>query len=580
MLDSYMRLFFTYIASLMLLPSFAMAQWTNVAPNLLAPFRPGYGAIHYADGVVWAGNSSLWSSADSGKTWTKSAYPGGAQIRDIHFLDRNIGLVASEETGVYLTRDGGQTWKQIIDGEAWEVSFNGSTNIIHALMTAPGILFTSLDGGTTWSWKNVGTYGMGFAIDRNNRILVFTGERYLTSSRGFVIASADYGATWSNPGAVVDGDSYTISVDSCDERKLYLVNEDYASSIDGVSQLYSSTDAGLTWIPGIADSGLFLNGSLATTRNTLYMGTVLNSGVLRSTNRGATWMVNGGPAIGYDSRNIVAVNDNIVFAIGVNGSVWATFNSGGDSLVIDSGTDTIAFATTKHEPKSTIRALDTVQVNIVVRFPSGSGVTSIVPNDATYRLRFNKEAIGILQTDLSKNVLPPPGWTFKSGTVGDGFVSITLKNAGGSMLQFEQNFGKIVFTALANPAQQSTVVLDQLFIDAKCDSYISFFGVELGVIKSISVLERDVDATRSEPVAITVFPNPATHSITMQSLTDIGTIEIEVFDELGRKHLDDQRYLLASESASIDVSSLISGVYYLRIEGLGFKATKRIVINK
>lgn len=575
-----MRHFVTYIAAFLFLPPVAMAQWTNVASNLLAPFRPGYGALHYADGVVWVGNSSLWSSADSGKTWTKSSYSGGAQIRDIHFLDRNNGLVASEETGIFLTRDGGQTWKQIIDGDAWEVSFNGSPDIIHALMTAPGILFTSLDGGATWNWKNVGTYGMGFAIDRNNRILVFTGERYLTSSRGWVISSSDYGATWSNPGSLIDGDSYTIAVDSCDEQRLYLVNEDYASSIDGVSQFFSSFDAGLTWTPGFADSGLFFNGSLATTRNTMYIGTVLTSGLYRSTNRGATWLLNGGPAIGYDSRSIFAVNDNIVFALSVNGSIWATFNSGGDPLEVDSGTDTIAFAAAKHEPKSTIHPLDTVHVNVVVRFPSGSGVTTIAPSEVTYILRFNKDAIGILQADLAANVLPPPGWTFKSGTVGDGVVSITLKNAGGAMMQFEQNFGKIVFTALAAPALQSTVVLERLFINSRCESYFSFFGVEGGIIKSISVLERDVVNASSEALAIIVFPNPVAHTVLLQSSVDIGPVEIEVLDELGRKHFKERSHLLAAEPASINVSNLPSGVYYLRIEGLGFMATKRIIINK
>jgi photosystem II stability/assembly factor-like uncharacterized protein len=557
-----------------------MAQWKNVAPNLLAPFIPGFGAVYYADGLTWVGNSKLWCSPDTGKTWQQMSYSGGSQIRDIYFLDKLHGLVASEESGVYLTHDGGNTWKQIIDGEAWEVSFNGSKNIIHVLMTAPAQFCTSLDGGTTWSYKHLGTYGMSFAIARNGMIHVLSGERYQTSSRGWVNSTSDYGVTWTNNGGTVDGDSYTLSVDSCDPKRLYLVNEDYASSLDGVSQFFTSTNAGLSWVPGFGDTGLFFNGSLATTKNSMYAGTVLNQGIFRSTDRGMTWLINGGPAIGYDSRSIFPVNDNLVFALSLNGSVWMTQNSGGDSLAIAiSDVDAINNAVILYEDKTSVAPLDTVQINIRVRFPSGSGINTISPDEITYVVHFNENVIGIAQADLEKNVIPPAGWAFKDGLVSSGSVSVTLRNTSGAALQFVQNLGKIAFTALAAPMQQTTISVNRLEISSACNSYVASFGLERGLLKTIVIATKHVAITEDEK-DILVFPNPVKGSLMLQSQTDIGNASIELYDELGKKHFVLQLRLMELEPNPIDVSSLPNGNYYLRIEGLEFKATKRIVINK
>jgi hypothetical protein len=54
--------------------------------------------------------------------------------------------------------------------------------------------------------------------------------------------------------------------------------------------------------------------------------------VYRSTDQGSNWKSIGGPSVLQDSRDIVAINDNVVFAIDSNGTVWVTLNSGGDSI--------------------------------------------------------------------------------------------------------------------------------------------------------------------------------------------------------------------------------------------------------
>jgi photosystem II stability/assembly factor-like uncharacterized protein len=563
---------------LLSLPLCLAAQWTNIAPNLIKPFQQGYGAIYYADGIIWAGNHELWFSPDTGKTWEMTSYLG-RQIRDIYFLDRHNGLIASESGGIHLTRDGGKTWKQILDGEAWEVSFNGSPNIIHALTTAPALFYTSVDGGNTWAYHYLGTYGMSFAIAPSGEIYTFTGERYLVSSRGWVNMSTDYGVTWSNNGGIVDGDSYTLALDSCTPRRLYLVNEDFASSNDGVSQIYLSTNGGLSWEATRSDSGLFFSGSLATTRTTMFVGTVF-SGIHRSVDKGNSWQLVGGPQSGYDSRSIFAINDNEVIVLSDKGEVWRTINSGGDSLTTSSVLDTIVSAVTFGETKANLNPLDTVHVGVRVKFAAGSAINTITPYELTYVIQFSTDVVDIRPSDLSKSILPPVGWAYKYGQVVGGRATITLRNVAKKPLEFEQDLGKIIFTALAAPTQQTTIRLEQLTAFTPCNASTAFFGVENGRIRVIAVIDNYVGGTLSEAIPISFFPNPASHTLTLESPLEVGEVVVALFDELGKQVLLQTFTLAAAEPVSLDVRSLASGSYHLRIEASGLKITKRIIINR
>ena len=132
----------------------------------------------------------------------------------------------------------------------------------------------------------------------------------------------------------MDGDCFTIAGDSCDPKRLYLVNEEVYDPSDTIAQLYLSTDAGQSWTTTYAHHALFLSGSFATTRDALFMGTVSNTSnsVFRSIDRGITWKSIGGPSVGPDTRNLAAINANIVLAIDQQGNIWRTTNGGGDSV--------------------------------------------------------------------------------------------------------------------------------------------------------------------------------------------------------------------------------------------------------
>src|SRR5947207_661134 len=110
------------------------AQWTNVAPGIIAGNT--YGALIYKDGMLWAGHSQLYSSPDSGKTWTRNSFSGGT-IQDIQFYDRFTGII-STQTGVYITRDGGFSWTELGSiPNCRSIAFGGSASVIYALQDSP-----------------------------------------------------------------------------------------------------------------------------------------------------------------------------------------------------------------------------------------------------------------------------------------------------------------------------------------------------------------------------------------------------------------------------------------------------------
>src|SRR5579872_4706607 len=81
----------------------ARCQWTNVAPKLLGVMY-GYGAFCYQDGIVWAGNRSLFFSKDSGLTWQPGGISGlQVPITSIAFFDDKTGIVADWDGNISLT---------------------------------------------------------------------------------------------------------------------------------------------------------------------------------------------------------------------------------------------------------------------------------------------------------------------------------------------------------------------------------------------------------------------------------------------------------------------------------------------
>ncbi len=306
----------------------ACAQWTNVAPNLVAGGQ-FIGAMQFKDGVVWAGANTLWSSSDLGKTWQQSQNFPNAQISDIVFYDKLHGLIATENQGLFVTIDGGTTWKnELIGSNLVKTGFDGSNTFLLAL-EIDGLIHISTDGGNTWGGHAFynGTFH-SFAVAQDGTIYVDGDAVRL----GSVLVSTDLGNTWNMTAGTYNGDSWTLAVDSCNSKQLYLANEETQVPDTVLSNFYISVDGGQSWQTTDTHAKPYLSGSMGTTADGIFIGTEDGTGVHRSMDKGMTWKAIGGPDISSDTRNIALVNDNLILATDEQGSIWRTVNGGGDSV--------------------------------------------------------------------------------------------------------------------------------------------------------------------------------------------------------------------------------------------------------
>ena len=216
-------------------------------------------SVSFGDGV--------YKTLDGGKTWRNLG------LRDTHHISRvalnplntNIAYVCAlghntgpnEERGVFMTTDGGETWKKTLYIDAqhgcadMDIDVN-NPNILYATMwkfdrkpwtfisgSEKTGVFRSLDGGRTWTqlttglpkgWGRIGVR----AAPSNSNVVYVIGE----SNEGTIYRSDDRGDHFrmmtKDPVVVGRGLYYShLTIDPTDENRIYTIGMRLSTSIDG-----------------------------------------------------------------------------------------------------------------------------------------------------------------------------------------------------------------------------------------------------------------------------------------------------------------------------------------------------------
>jgi photosystem II stability/assembly factor-like uncharacterized protein len=240
---------------------------------------------------VWVGGINIWKSLDGGTNWTHITHwyrlQGNkpAVHADQHELlfQNSETLFVANDGGVYFTKDGGSTWKDISNGliisqmyaigvsqtdqkviaglqdngtklfsnQEWSDHIGGDGMQGGIDPTNSDILYTSLQNGRFFrtlnaglTWKNIspdtvgGAWVSPFVIDPANASTLYIGLRTLYKS-------TDRGDTWSNisPGLTGDRNLGCVSVSQSHPNTIYV------SWYNQGSKLFKTTDGGQNWIP-------------------------------------------------------------------------------------------------------------------------------------------------------------------------------------------------------------------------------------------------------------------------------------------------------------------------------------------
>jgi photosystem II stability/assembly factor-like uncharacterized protein len=290
-------------------------------------------AQHLLMGTI---DGQIYETRDGAKTWSRLAsfdHPG-RYVDNIIIDPRDPKVIYAglhkhiAPGGFFKSADGGQTWK-----ESQELK----TEAIHSLTQSPSSpdilvagsntgVYLSKNAGDTWEQLPTSAYPdirnvESLAIDPRNNDHIYVGTYHLPWK------TVDGGKTWSSikTGMIDDSDVFAITIDSRNPDHVV------ASACSGI---YESKSAGALWrkVQGIPSQSrrtrdIVQHPSLS---NVIYAGTT--EGFWRSVNGGESWMVTTSRQLEINSIAVHPKDPNTIY-IGTNNYGVMISHDGGKNFV-------------------------------------------------------------------------------------------------------------------------------------------------------------------------------------------------------------------------------------------------------
>jgi photosystem II stability/assembly factor-like uncharacterized protein len=189
--------------------SFGVEQGIQTAPialtetiNALAYLSEEGGGLK----ILAATNNGLYRSADPAKGWEKMPFGPGLDARTLSVSTNPQNplsiYVGTSSSGVLISRDAGQTWRQVEDipkGVPVNIIEQDPQRSSHVYVGTSHTLFVSHDGGETWKRRGGNLpYGSftSILINPKNTDEIFVGSAYERTDGNGVFHSMDAGQTW------------------------------------------------------------------------------------------------------------------------------------------------------------------------------------------------------------------------------------------------------------------------------------------------------------------------------------------------------------------------------------------------
>ena len=267
-------------------------------PELIGPFG-GSAAVVQVDsnrpGTVLAATSNalLFRSTDDGDSWVRLTFPAElrASLHAFVVVPRSgiylagLGSDTREYSGIFASRDGGQTWAPLSALEKrdiWSIAVWQADPSVIAVGAADGI-FLSRDGGERWARISPESNRalmpvVSVEFDPTNSHVLYAGTPHLPWK------TSDGGATWrpAHTGMLDDSDVFSIHVDTHHPARVF------ASACSGI---YRSLNQASSWtkLLGARDASYrtYQITQHPTQANVLFAGTT--HGLIKSTDGGTSW---------------------------------------------------------------------------------------------------------------------------------------------------------------------------------------------------------------------------------------------------------------------------------------------------
>ena len=299
------------------------AQWTSPGPDGgYVSLITASGSTLYAVAGVFSPNAEyLYTSTDNGSTWSplpSATWPAGPSNTKKAIAKFGNSLFVGTFNGIWRSEDNGLTWVQkYASGAGYAFAANGTTLFAG---TDYGVI-KSADNGETWTFNDLGAFMFGGIVT-----LAVNGNNVYASSEmdGITVHSENNGETYTQYGDIwFDASALTI-----------IGNDLYAGT--NYNGLYKLTNCAGLWAQVYAGAN-YCKGLVGDA--TVIIATSLSTGVVRSTDGGATWTdVTGNGIVQYNTSNCSpAVMTPAGIFVGTMAGIYKTTDNGNTWSRSDAG---------------------------------------------------------------------------------------------------------------------------------------------------------------------------------------------------------------------------------------------------
>lgn len=268
------------------------------------------------ENLGWAADgwgSAVYKTTDGGLNWTQSTYNNGEYLRNIEFLNENVGFLGALSTNFYRSTDGGETWNAInipgVQAICGLDAVGESTIYGCGAYFQPAYVIKSTDSGGNWELIDMSQYASALVE------VLFVDEQLGFASGGNdqggnILKTTDGGQTWTEiynsgiPGELV----WKLQRLFSNENVMFGAVQ---SSDPLPGKLIKSTDGGQNWVSrDVPDP--FIQGVGFITENHGWMGGH-NSGFLETFDAGETWNNTG---FGGSLNRFQVFDDKLIYCSG------------------------------------------------------------------------------------------------------------------------------------------------------------------------------------------------------------------------------------------------------------------------
>jgi photosystem II stability/assembly factor-like uncharacterized protein len=278
--------------------------------------------------VAYAGteDGALLRSDDGGRTWFEvSRVPGGAVATLAIDPAEADTVYAGTRVGLYRFTVGGSAWERLIEGdEVLRVSLAASEPGLILAATLDGV-FRSDDSGLSWD-RTLDQHVHSVEIAPANVSIAYAG------TADGVYRSDDGGVTWRRRSeGIAFREVGPLAVDPNDPETVlsgsniwqWTFHHDPFPASTGGEGVYKTTSGGASWAKktSVVDLDVIAVAVAANDPNLVYAGTECSSGIFRSDDGAASWLlVRGGPAgredIAHYTMKLATGSDSSIYMTG------------------------------------------------------------------------------------------------------------------------------------------------------------------------------------------------------------------------------------------------------------------------